>query len=194
MPFSEEFYWVIDPGEKKCTLRAGKEESFDCSEYGFKLHVPNGALPETHSECTIRVQVNPYGQHKLPEKGTLVSALYEISCPVKLRKPVQLEMQHCAIIKKDEQKSSLTFVKAQNSHFQPIEGGEFSLDSSYATISLESFSILAIILRYFSYNTTPSIHCYTLVYVSPVQRNEWEIFCTIIKNLPHLITVSSIVI
>ena len=101
MPFSEEFYWVIDPGEKKCTLRAGKEESFDCSEYGFKLHVPNGALPETHSECTIRVQVNPYGQHKLPEKGTLVSALYEISCPVKLRKPVQLEMQHCAIIKKE---------------------------------------------------------------------------------------------
>ena len=129
--------------EKKYTLRAGREENFDCSEYGLKLHIPSGALPEKHLECTIRVRVAPSGQYKLPEKATLVSAIYEVSCPVKLRKPVQLQMQHCAIIKKEEQMSCLTFVKAQNAQFQPIEGGEFPSNSSYATISLENFSILS---------------------------------------------------
>ena len=190
----------MNPVEIEITLRAGKAQSFQCSEYGFKLHIPEGALPENLLESTIHVQVTLYGQYKFPEKSELVSSVYQISCPVKLVKPVMLEIQHCAVIKRPEQASCLTFVKSQDPHliqFQPINGGQFSSYSSYATISLDSFSFFAVVLHYLTlgYYKLPSVDYYTMVYVTPSPRTtptqkKWEIFCCIMKFLSSVLTVS----
>ena len=67
---------------------------------------------------------------------------------MELCKPVTLEIEHCAVFERPEQISYLTFVKSQNPHqieFHPISGGQFSSYSSYATISLDSFSFFAVV-------------------------------------------------
>ena len=182
------------------TLRAGEAQSFQCPRYGFKLHIPKQALPDKLSDCTILIRVNPSCQYKFPENTDLVSAIYQISCPVELTKPVILEIQHCAIIERPEQSSFLTFVRAEDSHqiqFQPLEGGEFSSFSSYAKISLEKFSIFSVILYYISlgYYKPPSIDYYTKVYVTPSPsitptQRRFEVFCAVFRNLTAVLTVS----
>ena len=139
------------------TLRAGEAQSFQCPRYGFKLHIPKQALPDKLSDCTILIRVNPSCQYKFPENADLVSAIYQISCPVELTKPVIMEIQHCAIIERPEQSSFLAFVRAEDScsqlpyQFKPINRGNFVVNSRYAAISLEKFSVYAIVRTVLSY-------------------------------------------
>ena len=186
------------PAEMEITLRAGEAQSFECCEYGYKLHFPKGALPEHLLECKIHVRVFLSGQYKLLKHYELVSAVYQISCPVELCKPVTLEIEHCAVFERPEQISYLTFVKSQSPHqieFHPISGGQFSSYSSYATISLDSFSFFAVVLHYLTlgYYELPSVDYYTKVYVTPSHnQRKWEIFCCIMKQLSAVLTVSCV--
>ena len=181
-------------------IRTGEAKSVQCASHGFKLHFPKQTLPDELSDCTILVRVNPSCQYKLPENADLVSTIYQISCPVKLTKPVILEIQHCAIIERPEQSSFLTFVRAEDSHqiqFQPIEGGEFTSFSSYAKILLDKCSIFSLMLHYVSlgYYERPSIDYYTKVYVTPSPsitptQRRLEVFCAVFRNLTAVLTVS----
>ena len=187
----------MDPFKITFKFKTGEAKSVRCASHGFKIHFPKQTLPDKLSDCTILIRVNPSCQYKLPENAVLVSAIYQISCPVKLTKPVILEIQHCTIIERPEQSSFLTFVRAEDSHqiqFQPIEGGEFSSSSSYAKISLEKFSILAVILYYVTLGCYP-IDYYTKVYVTPSPsvtptQREYEVYCVILRCLSVDLTVS----
>ena len=181
----------MSPAEIEITIRGDEALSFQCSRYGFKLHIPKGALP---NNLTIHVRVILSGQYEFPVNSELISAIYQISCPVRPTKPVILEIQHCAIIESSEQSSFLTFVRAedsQNVKFHPIEGGQFSSYTSYAAISLENFSYFATILYYVSlgYYRLPPVDYYTEVYVTPL-RKKWEVYCILIKKLVAVMTVS----
>ena len=176
------------------TLKASGAE-IDCTPYGFRLRVPPGALPENISECIISIQVRSASQYEFPDDSDLVSVVYKILSPVKFRKPVVLEIQHCALIKTAEQIPFLTFVRAEENIFQPIAGGKFSITSSYATISVENFSSFAVILQnILSFITfgyyTPQVDYRLIVYVTPTAQRKWEVFCIIAKNLNAILTVS----
>ena len=118
------------------TIRAGKAQSFEYNEYGYKLHFPKGALPEHLLECKINVRVIFSGQYEFPENSVPISAMYQITCPVELKEPVLLEIQHCAIIETPEQASFLSFVRAEDSHcqfpcqFNPVAMQPFQWKSS----------------------------------------------------------------
>ena len=124
---------------------------FDRSEeYGFKLEVPSGALLEKEG-CVVKVKaclprVAPVGLD-------LVSAIYEISTPCSKHhplKPVDIEIEHCAVIESEDQLSQLSFLTSKGDlnsslHFNQIcsyasSCGKFSLHSCYGRISLHSFS------------------------------------------------------
>ena len=93
------------------------------------------------------------GEFILPEDTELVSAVYAIFVSKPLLKPVQLEIQHCVSIEKPAHSNYLSFATAPSDrppyHFQPVEGGIFSIGNRYGGISVSGFSIWSIIKKKF---------------------------------------------
>ena len=125
----------------------------DFEDYGFKLHVPEDALPAEVSETQLDVQVSLSGHFQMPSDSRLISAVYWVSSPHKFTKPITVEIQHCATLTNDEQCSHLTFVHSMCSQeklpymFMEQDGGVFTPHSSYGILSLPHFSGLGVIVK-----------------------------------------------
>ena len=184
------------------TLSPGKKYSFEWKGYGFRIHIPKGALPTDISECTIHITASLSGQFQFPEGSELVSGVYWLSCPVQFAKPVTLDIQHCVAIERPQQNSLLTFATAHCSQrqlpykFDVMEGGEFSLGSSYGSISVKHFSCFAI-LKYilgFSQPETqpeqPEISYIAQVFQSTISSGKWKIDVVVTKDLSLNMKVS----
>jgi len=129
----------------------GRAQSFEWVNHGFKLHVPEDALPPEVDECRVHVKASLSGQFQFPEDAELVSGIYWIATPHKFTKPVTVEIQHC--FAKTEHPFSLTYVVAKCSqedlpyHFSILNGGVFAPSSRYGSINLTHFSGIAIASR-----------------------------------------------
>ena len=121
--------------------------SYHWDEYGFRLHVPEGSLEAGLSETTVNVRVSLFGHFQLPADSELVSAVYWVFCPHKFSQPLTVEVQHCAA---PSQCSSLSFVRTKCTQqelpyqFKELEGGSFSQQSFYGSISVNHFSGIGI--------------------------------------------------
>ena len=115
--------------------------SFQWKDHGFKLHVPENALPEGTPECSVNIKASLSGQFELPKGYELVSAVYWVTTPGRFTKPVTIEAQHCATFNRPSQ---LRFVqsaqKALPYKFEVVDGGSFSLNSKYGVFSTTHFS------------------------------------------------------
>lgn len=117
--------------------------AYEWKGYGVKLHVPPDSLPANCSQHSISVVVRASlsGQYKFPDGCELVSGIYWIYCPVKLSKPLKLELQHCS-----DEREKLSFVRTNCTQeqlpylFTRWNGGVFSEHSSHGSISLSRFS------------------------------------------------------
>jgi len=129
---------------------AGRAQSFEWENHGFKLHLPEDALPPEVDECRIHIKVSLSGQFQLPEDTELVSGIYWIATPYKFAKAVSIEIQHCS---NTEHPSSLTYIVAKCTqdvlpyHFSILSGGTFSSSSRYGSIDVTHFSGVAIASR-----------------------------------------------
>ena len=121
-------------------------QPFEWEEFGLKIYVSEGTLPEGVARCVVTVQASIAGQYQFPKNIHLVSAAFVLRCdPVcKFAKAVTMEMDHCA---KSADTSKLSFVRAVCTQetlpyvFKKI-GGHFSGDKHVGTIELNDFSIL----------------------------------------------------
>jgi len=117
--------------------------SFSWKHRGFKLHVPETALPEGTSNYLVNIRVSLAGQFELPKGYELVSAVYWVAASGKFTKPVTIEVQHCANF---SECNKLCFVRTSCSQkslpykFKVIDGGSFSLGSKYGVLSTTHFS------------------------------------------------------
>ena len=124
-------------------LVTNKTISFHWKDYGFKLHVPENALPEGTPEYVFNIKASLSGQFELPKGYELVSAVYWVTTPGRFTKPVTIEVQHCANF---IEASQLHFVRTSCSQkslpykFEMIDGGSFSLGSKYGVLSTTHFS------------------------------------------------------
>ena len=124
--------------------------SYCWDEYGFKLHVPKDSLETELSETTINVRVSLSGYFELSADSELVSAVYWVFCPHKFSQPLTVDVQHCA---PPSQCSNLSFVRTKCTQkklpyqFKELEGGVFSQESFYGSISVNHFSGLGISKR-----------------------------------------------
>ena len=114
------------------------------------MQVPEGA---TSGPCDIAVKVIVAGQFVFPENTQLVSAVYAISSSRKLKKPVQLEIQHCVSVTSKQFSQSIGFVRADCKQtnlpyeFHPLKGGVFHTGSYYGSIDCQNFSMIATLLK-----------------------------------------------
>ena len=122
----------------------GRAQSFEWANRGFKLHIPENALPPEVDECRFHITASLSGQFQFPEDSELVSGIYWIATPHKFAKPATVEIQHCSL--KTEHPASLTYVVAKCTqedlpyHFKIVHGGVFVPSSQYGSINLTHFS------------------------------------------------------
>ena len=129
-----------------------KSHQYDWKGYGFKIFVPSGAIPDDLTyQLTVRAVT--HGQFNFPKNTEQVSAIYWIHSTHRFQKPVDVSVEHCAILETADNCDCMKFVIAYCNQelpydFQPCKGA-FSLNNREGLISLRSFSFLAIIRDYF---------------------------------------------
>jgi len=169
----------------------GRAQSFEWVDYGFKLHVPQDALPSEVNECRIHIKASLSGQFQFPEDMELVSGIYWITTPHDFTKPVTVEIQHCS--SGADHPSSLTYIIAKCSQedlpykFNTLDGGVFAPSSRYGSISLTHFSGVGIA----SPSPISSLKSYCArLYYSNSGILSWEVYFAIMWNLELHIAVS----
>ena len=122
-----------------------KPQKLEWPGYGFFIEVPEGALPPGVT-ASVAVKVILGGQFQFPENRQLISALYWIFSSKIFLKEVAVNIQHCAVIKNEEQCRTLKFIIAKCSQevlpyrFREREG-VFNSHTQYGTIKCKKFSI-----------------------------------------------------
>ena len=166
-------------------------QSFCWQGYGLKLHIPEGALPESESMCTVDIQVSISGQFQLHPSHNLASAVYWLHSKVKkFSKFLTLELQHCS---KRSQISRLSFVECSLKklpyNFKPMQGGIFSNESSYGSMELDHFSGYALVQE-----SSPDQlrYCAKLYYWG--ERINRGVSFVITKNLEAILTVGELIL
>ena len=133
-------------GETVLEVVGDKPQKLKWLDYGFYIEVPEGALPFGVT-ASVGVKVIFNGQFKLPENSQLISAVYWISSSMVFLKELAVNIQHCAVIRSEEQCSKCKFIIAKCSQevlpyrFKEKEG-LFNAHTQYATIKLKQFSLV----------------------------------------------------
>ena len=123
-----------------------KSQKQEWSGYGIYIEVPDGALPpKVTSKMTIKLVVA--GQFQFPKHHRAISAIYWIFSSEAFLKEVAIYIQHCAIIRSDQDCSSFKFAIAKCSQKElPYQfkerDGVFSPHTQFATIRLKQFSFV----------------------------------------------------
>ena len=169
--------------------------NFQWKDHGFKLHVPENALPESITEYSVNIRVSLVGQFELPENYELVSAVYWVKTPGKFTKPVVIEVQHCANFNNPNQ---LCFVctsciqKSLPYKYKVVNGGSFVFDKKYGVLSTTNFSGIGVAKK-----VEPSEHscqyCAQVYYTVKNLRN-YLYYChfVVTKDLEICLAVSKI--
>ena len=124
-----------------------KPQKVEWSGYGFFIEIPEGAVPPGVT-VSVGVKVILAGQFKFPENRQLISAIYWVSSNIEFMKDVSVNIQHCAVVRSDDQCSQFKYIIAKCSQSQlPYRfrerEGLFSSHTQYGAIKLKHFSLLA---------------------------------------------------
>ena len=132
-------------GETVLEVVGDQPQKLEWPGYGFYIEVPEGSLPPGVT-ASVAVKVILGGQFQFPEGSQLISALYWISSSEVFLNEVAVNMQHCAVIKNEEQCSTFRFIIAKCSQevlpYRFKERvGVFNSHTKYGTIKLKQFSV-----------------------------------------------------
>ena len=123
-----------------------KSQKLKWPGYGFSLDVPDGALPPGVT-ASVAIKVILAGRFQFPENSQLISAIYWISASEQFLEEVAVNIQHCAVIKSDEEASKFRFIIAKCSQKElpyrfRVREGVFKPHTQSATIMLKQFSLV----------------------------------------------------
>ena len=123
-----------------------KPQKVEWPGYGFFIEIPEGAVPPGVT-VSVGVKVILAGQFKFPENRQLISAIYWVSSSIEFIKEVSVNIQHCAVVRSEDQCSQFKFIIAKCSQSQlPYRfherEGLFSSHTQYGAIKLKQFSLL----------------------------------------------------
>lgn len=126
--------------------QSSTEQSSSWAHHGLSVHIEQGTLSETQSECnfTLGVTCNVSECFGIPPDVEAVSAIYCIQPSVELHKPVKLDIEHCCSLQSEEDAQSLVAMLARVSNsnqtppytFKFLQGGEFPGKRSWGSISV----------------------------------------------------------
>ena len=167
-----------------------KECFFEWEGHGLRLSISEDSLPTDMDECRINIKASLSGPFLLPEDSDLLSPVFWISALCKFKKPVTLELQHCAS-REEASFADLNFISTKCSQktlpytFKQLVGGRFSTDSSYGSIQLSHFSGITVTGR----KRTLRSYCAQIYYTIKKEASDWTVYFIITKDLDVLKTV-----
>ena len=94
-----------------------KPQKVEWPGYGFFIEIPEGAVPPGVT-VSVGVKVILAGQFKFPENRQLISAIYWVSSSIEFIKEVSVNIQHCAVVRNEDQCSQFKFIIAKCSQSQ----------------------------------------------------------------------------
>ena len=167
--------------QKKIEITPGIAYTCHWEGYGFKVHIPAGAISEEMGPVTLCIQASLSGDYQLPDDGVLVSGVYWLSLHPyvkRFHKKVTVTIQHCA----SDDDSALSFITAKCTQktlpyiFEEIKGGVFST-SDIGIINISHFSALGLFGR------KKTFYAISTHYFSKEHRNHYEAHIAVIPNL-----------
>ena len=205
-------------GETCCHISGEKPLMYEWKGYGLRMQILKRALPPDVTSAELRIKASLAGQYEFPEDHELVSGIFWISFLHPFLQPAILDIQHCLALTHPSQCSSLSFVVAKCTQkglpyrFKLLEGGVFTPQSSYGSISIAQFSGVGIAQkrRHASDDIQPAIKAaktdrgdphvsphdlsaekqYSAqVYYLPTGINKWRLHFLIIQDLDICNTV-----
>ena len=141
-------------GETMFEVVGGTAQVFPWTDYGFRLEVPEGALPSGVT-AVVAVKAIVAGQFQLPKDSELISAVYWVSSSHEFLEEVTVQIEHCAVIRSVDECPNYKFIIARCNqphlpyHFKDKEG-LFSLQSQLGSIKVKCFSIFGTIRNWFA--------------------------------------------
>ena len=125
----------------------GKPQKVEWPGYGFFIEVPEGAVPPGVT-ASVGVKVILAGKFKFPDNSQLISAIYWVSSSIVFLEKVAVNIQHCAVVRSEDQCSQFRFIIAKCSQKElPYtfceREGLFNSHTQYGAIKLKQFSMLA---------------------------------------------------
>ena len=178
----------------------GEAFSFTWKDHGFKLHLPENALPPNISECFIKVRAALSGQFQFPDGAKLVSGIYSIHSSHSFTRSVTVEIEHFSTTDTPEEAEELTFVVSTGdqlpSQFRPLKDGIFPVHSRYGAIEMKHFCKYGAIrtrkekrsadrkqvTERLSYSKSCNLYKGCLLYDATNPSNSWEVLFSIIPN------------
>ena len=164
-----------------------KSQKLEWPGHGFSLEVPDGALPPGVT-ASVAVKVILAGQFDLPEDSQLISAIYWISASEVFLEKVAVNIQHCAIIRSEEECLKFRFIIAKCSQKElpyrfRVREGVFNPYTQYATIKLNQFSLLGL--------TGPkdATSCYTTLQFYKQNPSTVDFLFAVVPNIEPLVEV-----
>ena len=116
------------------------------------MNIQQGSFPSSQV-CEVAIKALVAGPFNFPEDVELVSAVYSISFAKPLLKPVELEIQHCVSLTREDQAEYLSFMisnktdAARCHNLDLLEGGEFYPGKRYGKIKQIHFCKTGIVRR-----------------------------------------------
>ena len=184
----------VEVVSEKELLVTNEGMKFQWKDHGFKLHVPENALPEDIPEYSVNIKASLAGQFELPEGYELVSAVYWVKTQGKFKKPLTIEVQHCANFSDPNQLhfvcTSCTQQKTLPYKFKFTNGGSFIRGNKYGSLSTAHFSGTGIAKKVLSGEHSCQ-YCAQVYFTVKNLRNYWY-YChfVITKDLEMCLTVS----
>ena len=142
---------VIIAAENLFVLQGDSSHFLNWEEYGIRINIQRESIPPSET-CEIGVQVLIGGQFSIPEGYQMVSGVYAISISSTLLKPLELEIQHCVNLTREDQTRYLSFVVSERRHpgqynFELLNGGNFDHSTRYGKIYRSHFSETTIVKK-----------------------------------------------
>lgn len=184
------FFFAVEENilYEKMLVYRGNITYFKWDTHGFRLHVPEDALPPDIMEILVSVKAALGCEYILPANTKLVSGVYLISSNHNFTKPVTLEIEHSCLLQQSPNSANDLFFGYCSKceppfHFQIMKDGVFEAKNNFGKITLSNFSIYTI-LQYLMPCVTPttSRYCASLHYSKLGFPNSWYIYLVISKD------------
>ncbi len=160
-------------------------KSMKFSHFGIKISVLENSLPEGIDTCVLHTSFELSTNFEIPANSELVSSIYHMKCEpkVQFKKPLTLEIQHCASLSSGHQQRPV-FARAtdQSKKFEILEGGHFPIGERYGSIQLTRFCWFNVLIH--KVFGLPSEKMYSaLLFRKNLARHKIDVKCVVCQDL-----------
>ncbi len=155
--------------------------------FGIKISVLENSLPEGIDTCVLHISFELSTDFETPANFKLLSSIYRVKCEpkVQFKKPLTLEIQHCASLSSDHHQQKFVFARAtdQSKKFEILEGGHFPIGERYGSIQLTRFSRLGVFIRKVFGFPTEKMYSALLFRKNSLPHHTIDVKCVVCQDL-----------